>query len=202
MRRRQVATSSLPEAAKELTVVWISGDRHRVTVRDHDILVDQPGCDGGDDAGPTPVELFVASLASCISHYARRGLGPLGPGPGVRCNWTMSDTAPWRVATIDVDVHLPEGTSAARLAAVERAIAHCTVHNTLIDLPAIRITTGVSPAPEGRAGCRRAADTSGPKVHASSATSCAVSSGFPILHRGPGALASRSHRCEDPHGAP
>jgi uncharacterized OsmC-like protein len=139
MRRRPVATSSLREPARELSVVWVGGDRHRISVRNHHVLIDQPRCDGGDDAGPTPVELFIGSLASCVSHYARRGLGPLGPGPAVHCSWTMSDTAPWRVATIEVDVQLPEGTSVARRAAVERAIAHCTVQNTLADPPAIRV---------------------------------------------------------------
>jgi putative redox protein len=143
MRRRQVATSSSPEAAHELTVVWAGGDRHRVAVRGHELLVDQPCSDGGDDAGPTPVELFIASLASCIAHYARRGLGPSGGGPVVHGTWTMSSVAPWRVASIDLDVRLPHGTSPARLAAVERAISHCTVHNTLLDLPMIRITTVV-----------------------------------------------------------
>jgi putative redox protein len=125
-----------------LTVVWAGGDRHRVAVRGHELLVDQPCGDGGD-AGPTPVELFIASLASCIAHYARRGLGPSGGGPVVHCTWTMSSGAPSRVASIDLDVRLPHGTSPARLAAVERAIAHCTVHNTLLDLPKIRITTVV-----------------------------------------------------------
>jgi uncharacterized OsmC-like protein len=139
-----VVTSSSPEAAKELTVVWTGGDRHRVTVRGHQFLVDQPRCDGGDDAGPTPVELFVASLASCVSHYARRGLGSSDGGPRVHCTWTMSAAAPWRVATIDLDVDLPPGTSPARVAAVERAIGHCTVHNTLRDLPEIRVGAHVA----------------------------------------------------------
>ncbi len=144
-----MVTSSSPEAARELTVVSAGGDRHRITVRGHQLLVDQPRCDGGDDAGPTPVELFIASLASCVAHYARRGLGPSGPGPEVRCRWTMSKAPPSRVATIDIDVRLPEGTSHGRILAVERAIAHCTVHNTLLDLPEIRINTDVAAAAVG-----------------------------------------------------
>jgi len=61
----------------------------------------------------------------------------------------MSKAPPSRVATIDIDVRLPEGTSHGRILAVERAIAHCTVHNTLLDLPEIRINTDVAAAAVG-----------------------------------------------------
>jgi putative redox protein len=124
----------------ELTVESLSADRHRIAVRGHELLVDQPRGDGGAEAGPTPTELFVASLASCIAHYARRGLGSGGEGPSVHCSWTMSDSAPWRVNSIDIDVRLPAATSDARIAAVRRAIGHCTVHNTLMDPPSVRIS--------------------------------------------------------------
>lgn len=127
----------------ELTVTSLGGDRHRIAVRGHEVVVDQSLSDGGGDAGPTPTELFVASLASCIAHYARRGLGRSGDGPTVHCTWTMSDTPPWRVSAIDLDVDLPADTSPQRADAVQRAIAHCTVHNTLMDPPTVRISAGI-----------------------------------------------------------
>ncbi len=130
----------------ELTVVSLGGDRHRITVRGHEIVVDQPVESGGEDAGPTPTDLFVASLASCVAHYARRGLGAGGEGPTVRCTWRMSETPPWRVAAIAIDVTLPASTSDARLEAVRRAIGHCTVHNSLQSPPAITVRAGVAPA--------------------------------------------------------
>jgi len=129
----------------ELTVVSLGGDRHRITVRGHEIVVDQPVDSGGEDAGPTPTDLFVASLASCVAHYARRGLGAGGEGPTVRCTWRMSETPPWRVAAIAIDVRLPASTTDARLEAVRRAISHCTVHNTLRSAPAITVRAGVAP---------------------------------------------------------
>jgi putative redox protein len=132
--------------SKQLSVESLGGDRHRVCVRGHELIVDQPREDGGEDAGPTPVDLFVASLAACVSHYARRGLGRSGEGPTVRCRWTMSETPPWRVAAIDIDVNLPHDVEPARLAAVQRAVAHCTVHNTLVDPPRVRIRAAVPDA--------------------------------------------------------
>ena len=128
----------------ELTVVALGGDRHRIRVRGHEIVVDQPRDGGGEDAGPTPTDLFVASLASCVAHYARRGLGRGGEGPTVRCSWTMSEAAPWRVAMITIDVTLPTGTTDARRDAVRRAITHCTVHNSLHTPPTVTISAAVA----------------------------------------------------------
>ncbi|HWW10299.1 MAG TPA: OsmC family protein [Candidatus Acidoferrales bacterium] len=136
---------------RELTVTGIGGDRHRVSVRGHQLLVDQPVDAGGTDAGPTPVELFVASLASCVAHYARRALGRDGGSPTVHCHWTMSYTPPWRVSSIDIDVVAPAGTASARLDAVRRAVTHCTVHNTLQDPPTVRIEAAVDDAQWHRA---------------------------------------------------
>lgn len=135
----------------ELDVVNIVGDRHRITVRGHQIDVDQPFTDGGSDAGPTPTELFVASLASCIAHYARRGLGHTGEGAHVRCRWQMSESKPWRVRAIDIEVGVPAATPAERVAAVQRAVAHCTVHNSIVDPPAMTITTTVNAPSHERA---------------------------------------------------
>ena len=130
----------------ELTVESIGRDRHLITARGHHVVVDQPKDAGGSDAGLTPTELFVASLAACVGHYARRALGGQSPGATVRCSWSMSDTPPWRVTDISLEVDVPPGTSPARHAAVQRAVDHCTVHNSLVDTPHITIEV---PAPEG-----------------------------------------------------
>jgi uncharacterized OsmC-like protein len=123
----------------ELVIESIGGDRHLVTARGHHLVVDQPEDAGGSDSGLTPTELFVASLAACVGHYARRALGAASPGATVRCSWSMSDAPPWRVTDIALEVALPPGTSPARQAAVQRAVQHCTVHNSLVDPPNVRI---------------------------------------------------------------
>ena len=49
---------------------------HTVKVRGHNITVDEPEEQGGDDAGPDPQEMLAVSLASCtaitIEMYADR----------------------------------------------------------------------------------------------------------------------------------
>ena len=64
-----VAGSGAPTPAVD--VVPRSGDAFEVRVRGHRFVVDQPLEAGGQDTGPTPTELFVASVAACVAHYAR-----------------------------------------------------------------------------------------------------------------------------------
>jgi putative redox protein len=139
-----------------ITVEHDRGDRFSVDIRDHRLVIDQPIPDGGGDEGPTPTELFVASLASCVAFYARRALhdetlpsGALRVGVG----YTMSTDRPARVSTISLVVDLPRGLSAPRIAAVERAVSHCTVHNSIVTAPVIDIA--VRPAEVGAQVGRR-----------------------------------------------
>src|SRR6478752_1116476 len=60
------------EMTEDVRVRHLDGDRFAVDVRNHTLLVDQPLDVGGTDTAPTPTELFIAGLASCVAFYARR----------------------------------------------------------------------------------------------------------------------------------
>jgi putative redox protein len=125
-----------------IEVLHASGDRFLARVRDHDIVVDQPRDDGGDDLGPTPTELFVTGLATCVAFYAERFLRRHGlavEGLRVDCHFSMSDDRPARVASIDLDVSTPAELDPSQRAAMRAVVAHCTVHNSLTRPPSIRI---------------------------------------------------------------
>ncbi|HET7310759.1 MAG TPA: OsmC family protein [Mycobacteriales bacterium] len=116
-------------------------DRFSLDIRGHRLYVDQPEGDGGDDTAPTPTELLVASLASCVAFYARRYLSRHGlreEGLAVTAEFTMS-SRPARVGHIDVHLTLPAGISSERRMALLAVASHCTVHNSLIDGPMVRI---------------------------------------------------------------
>ena len=59
----------------------MSGTRHRVQIRQHSFTVDASVAGGGKDEGPSPHDLYDASLASCkaltVLLYARRKNMPL-----------------------------------------------------------------------------------------------------------------------------
>jgi putative redox protein len=117
------------------------GDRFAVAMRGHVVHVDQPSEDGGEDTGPTPTELLVASLASCIAFYARRYLRRHGldeTGLSVAASAEMG-SSPARIARMTVTLELPADFPAERRPALLAVASACTVHNTLMTPPEVAV---------------------------------------------------------------
>src|SRR5665648_63111 len=146
----QADVPDVPDVAdgRPMRVEHRGGDRFDISVRGHIITVDQPVKDGGDDTAPTPTELFIASLASCVAFYARRYLARHSlPTDGLAVEATFDMGAkPARVAGIDVRLIVPEGVPAERFDALLAVAGHCTVHNTLTSEPEVSITLADAPA--------------------------------------------------------
>ncbi|HZC73905.1 MAG TPA: OsmC family protein [Jatrophihabitans sp.] len=126
----------------EMRVRHLGNDRFAVDVRAHSIPVDQPVADGGEDTAPTPTELFVAGLASCVAFYARRFLNRHRIDPAgleVACEYTLGGR-PARVSDIDIRITPPAALPVERRDALLAVASHCTVHNTLTEPPAVAIT--------------------------------------------------------------
>lgn len=126
-----------------LSVIHQTADRFELQVRGHRLLCDQPVADGGTDQGPTPTELFVASLAACVGFYARRFLARHhldAAGLRVETHFTMSPDRPARVATITLRLVVPQPLEENRRRALLAVVDHCTVHNSLRIPPHVQIT--------------------------------------------------------------
>jgi uncharacterized OsmC-like protein len=118
------------------------GDRFAVVVGSHVVHVDQRVADGGEDSAPTPVELFAASLATCVAHYARRYLRRHDlptDGLAVDAQWHLVKS-PSRVGDVALTLTLPAGVPADRRDAVLAMASHCTVHNSLTQPPDVTLT--------------------------------------------------------------
>jgi uncharacterized OsmC-like protein len=97
---------------------------------------------GGQDAAPTPTELFVASLATCVAFYAGRYLTRHGcsrDGLAVSAGFDMAGDRPARVSSIRLVVRVPDSLPPERWPALRAVVSHCTVHNTLASPPAVVI---------------------------------------------------------------
>jgi putative redox protein len=106
---------------------------HRIDVRHHQIVVDEPAEYGGDDEGPSPLELLAASLASCtavtVEMYARRkGWDNLG-SIEVECDYSRAERG---CATIfKLILRLPSSCPPEQVERLRAIASKCPVHRTL-----------------------------------------------------------------------
>ncbi|MFN8082616.1 MAG: OsmC family protein [Dermatophilaceae bacterium] len=134
-------TAGIPEKAPDVVVAHHGGDRFGASIRGHEVLVDQPVAAGGEDTAPTPTELFVASLATCVGFYARRYLARHDlPTDGLSVDaWFELGGRPAQVTTFVVRLHVPAGVPEERRAPLLAMASHCTIHNTLLNPPHVDI---------------------------------------------------------------
>jgi uncharacterized OsmC-like protein len=114
----------------EVVAHWEGGYRCRVPVRQFEVRADEAPQFGGDDTGPMPTELFLASLAACfamaVAHAAvkrRIQLGELS----VAVRGTYDGP---RFSRLDVEVRCDHPREELEML-VTRARSFCYVSNTL-----------------------------------------------------------------------
>jgi putative redox protein len=103
-----------------------------VSVRDHELTVDEPDSAGGTDTGPNPQEVLAASLASCtaitLEMYAGRKGWELG---GVEVEVDYTSDAPGH-ARFEVLIKIPEPLSDEQRERLLVIAGKCPVHRVLI----------------------------------------------------------------------
>jgi putative redox protein len=135
---------SRPEDRSATTVVvnHSAATKYVATVRGHEVRVDQPLDGGGTDEAPSPVELFVVSLATCVAYFAGQYLERHGvdrAGLAVHAEYRKTNRPPARVASISLRVIVPAGLPAGLMKPLHAVVSHCTVHNTLREPPTVEI---------------------------------------------------------------
>jgi putative redox protein len=131
-----------PVAGDGLAVRFVAGEAYEVAVRRHRVRVDQPTEVGGEDTAPTPTELFVAALGTCVAFYAGQYLTRHGysrDGLGVSVEYDMAHDRPARVTAVRMTVRVPAELPADRRPALRAVASHCTVHNSLVNAPLVSV---------------------------------------------------------------
>ncbi len=115
-----------------------------INVRGHQVTVDVPTAMGGEDRGPTPVDLLAGALGSCVAVYVARYCREAGlPYEGFEVDVDyVHDMEASCVPVLNVLIKMPAGFPEDRQASLMRVAEHCTVHNTLCRLPQIEMTLG------------------------------------------------------------
>lgn len=124
-----------------MTVTHRGDDRFAIDIRGHEVTVDQPLEADGEDTAPTPTELFIAGLASCVGFYAHRYCRRHDIDPaGLEVVATFAiGGRPAQVQTIDLQLTPPPALPVERRDAFLAVASGCTVHNTLKHTPSIDI---------------------------------------------------------------
>jgi putative redox protein len=126
----------------KLAVAYHGGTRYDITSGKHRIVTDQPVDDGGQDAGMSPVELFVGSVTSCVGYFvgqfcARHDISR--EGLTVEAEWTMAE-GPHRVGAIALAIHLPHRMTPDHKERLLKIAHACTVHQSLAAAPNVAIS--------------------------------------------------------------
>jgi putative redox protein len=123
-----------------LEVTFREGVAVDVSYRGHTIQTDQP-TPAGDDAAPSPFDLFLASIATCAGFYAlrfcqERNISTQGLGVTLI---PERQTESKRIGTMRIEVRLPEGFPEKYRAAILRAIDQCAVKKHIVEPPEFAI---------------------------------------------------------------
>jgi uncharacterized OsmC-like protein len=125
----------------KLSVAYHGGTRYDITSGKHRVVTDQPVEDGGHDAGMSPVELFVGSLASCVGYFVGRFCERHGisrDGLTIDAAWESAE-GPHRVGRVDLTIHLPHRLTADQKERLLKVAHGCTVHQSIAVTPTIGI---------------------------------------------------------------
>jgi uncharacterized OsmC-like protein len=129
----------------------------RARVGEHELLFDQPrSVPGGEDRGPSPLDVMVVSVAACAHYFAAAYLHGRGlPTDGLRVEVDAEkERVPVsRIGRLAIRVNLPGDLADKHVAGVERAIKSCPAYGTLLHPPSMEIAIeGPVPVGEARTG--------------------------------------------------
>jgi putative redox protein len=138
----------------KLSITYHGGTRYDVTSGSHRVVTDQPVEDGGRDAGMSPVELFVGSLAGCVGYFVGRFCARHHiPCDGLRVDaeWEMAE-GPHRVGSVALAIHLPHRITAEQKERLLKVAHGCTVHQSIAVAPTVGITLNPPPSHDAKSG--------------------------------------------------
>jgi putative redox protein len=125
----------------KMKVEFRGGARFDIVSGRHTIVIDQPVEDGGQDAGMSPVELFVGSVASCVAYFVGRYCGRhtiACEGFTIDAEWSIAEQ-PHRVGSVSMRINLPAALTDDQKERLLKVAHGCTVHQSLAVPPAVKI---------------------------------------------------------------
>ena len=116
----------------------------RAKVGGHELVFDQPATvPGGEDRGPSPLDVMSVSVGACAHYYAAaylhgRGLSPEGLTVEVTAEKERAPVS--RIGRLAIKVHVPAGLPERHVAGIARAIKSCPAYGTLLHPPSVDLS--------------------------------------------------------------
>jgi len=126
----------------EINVKHMGDMKFETQIGNHKIIIDVPPEMDGKDRGPTPPQLFVASLSSCIAIFATSYCNNAGIDAvdlSVSLSFDKLEN-PTRLANFKAQIKIPNGDVGKREKAVIAAASHCPIHETIHSPQEVEIT--------------------------------------------------------------
>lgn len=123
-----------------ITVTRKAGLEFHAGVRGHEVACDMSEKEGGQDQGPSPVELLAGSLGACIAMMVQSYCKRHEYEGDVEVSLTLElADKPKRIGGIVVDVELPDSVPEDKIEVIKRMAEKCPIHETLRDPPRVDI---------------------------------------------------------------
>ena len=112
--------------------------------RGHEVTIDLPADFGGEDKGPTPPEVFIDALGSCMGVYVIRYCNSAGIDARdlkIKIEWEKElKKQPYYIKKIDVKIDLPNADVGPRKEALLKVAGSCLIHQTIKAQPPVDIS--------------------------------------------------------------
>ena len=126
----------------EVRVKYEDGTKFTAEARTHQFNIDQPKEKGGSDSGMKPLEVFLASLGSCIPVYAKKYCKDTNvdtSGLSVEVDAELGPDRPFMLKDIKIKIILNKDLG-PRKESLLKFVKNCPIHNTIMGNPNIEIT--------------------------------------------------------------
>jgi len=128
---------------QQTEIIYQGGKSFLAQNRGHKVVIDLPKDFGGGDEGPTPPELFIDALGSCIGVYVVgycKSTGLDTEGLTIKIDWEKElKEKPYYIKKIDVKIDLPNAEIGPRKEALLNIAYSCLIHQTIKNQPVIHI---------------------------------------------------------------
>jgi len=128
----------------KLSIESAGGVKSRVTLGNHELIFDQPASvTGGEDRGPSPLDVMAATVGACAHYFAAAYLNARKVSiEGLRVEVEaekVREPQP-RFGRLAIRVVLPVGLAEQYRAQIERAVRNCPAYGTLVHPPQLELT--------------------------------------------------------------